>query len=245
MPDQKKGQSSNIRTTDEKLVPLVNLPRDLIGRIAEYLSFRDVIRFLRETNKSLRLLNIRIKQFEQLGLCELMAGDLPTFINRLDKIYTPISLLDLNFCGRIASLDPLADLRGLQVLDLSTCLSITSLDPLAGLRELQVLKLHDTRITDAGLAHLAPLTALRELDLSDTEITDAGLAHLAPLTALRELDLSGTGITDAGLERLLAGLPAVQKLNLLNTSITDEGMAHLAGLPALQELDLCFCEKNH
>jgi hypothetical protein len=63
------------------------------------------------------------------------------------------------------------------------------------------LTLDDTRVGDAGLAHLARLLRLRSL--SHTRISDAGLAHLARLPRLQVLVLNGTRVTDTGLARIL------------------------------------------
>ena len=70
------------------------------------------------------------------------------------------------------------------------------------------------------------LTALEELHLTDTKITDAGLAHLKSLTKLNILGLSGTQISNAGLEHL-AGLTKLGNLSLVHTRVTDEGIKKL------------------
>ena len=71
-----------------------------------------------------------------------------------------------------------------------------------GLAGLQTLWLNDTKVTDAGLAHLQGLAGLQELRLERTQVTDAGLAHLAGLTELLNLLLAETQVTDAGLAHL-------------------------------------------
>jgi hypothetical protein len=43
---------------------------------------------------------------------------------------------------------------------------------------LEILYLTDTRVTDAGLAHLHSLVDLQFLDLRGTTVTDAGVAEL-------------------------------------------------------------------
>ncbi|NCO56879.1 MAG: hypothetical protein COW73_05250 [Nitrospirae bacterium CG18_big_fil_WC_8_21_14_2_50_70_55] len=107
----------------------------------------------------------------------------------------------------------------------------------AGLPELRFLSLADTRVTDAGLAHVARLTGLHELHLDNTPISDAGVAQLAPLTDLRILDLKGTRVTDSGLA-IVRRLPHLQALYLTRAPITDAGLAHVATLAELRTLIL-------
>ena len=64
--------------------------------------------------------------------------------------------------------------------------------PPKGLPPLPGLALGETKISDAGLAHLKALPGIQRLELSKTRITDAGLAYLQSLTALRVLDLKDT-----------------------------------------------------
>ena len=82
---------------------------------------------------------------------------------------------------------------------------------LTGLAGLHNLVLRETRITDAGLAHLKRARRLRVLDLDQTRVSDAGLAHLGELTSLRGLYLARTEVTDAG----LAALSPLKKLREL------------------------------
>jgi hypothetical protein len=56
--------------------------------------------------------------------------------------------------------------------------------------------LSDSKVTNAGLAHLKTLRDLEELDLARTDVTDAGLKHLQGLVKLRSLSLIGTKVTD-------------------------------------------------
>ena len=55
--------------------------------------------------------------------------------------------------------------------------------------------------------HVARLTKTLNLVLFDTRITDAGLAHLAGLSHLQTLKLNGTQVTDAGVAELGNALP--------------------------------------
>jgi len=108
---------------------------------------------------------------------------------------------------------------------------------LASLHDLRFLSLAETRIGDAGLAHLESLASLQELHLDHTEITDEGLKRLAALPNLEILDLKGTRITDAGLAEV-GRLTRLKGLYLTRTSITDAGLAHLRGLTNLETLIL-------
>ena len=62
---------------------------------------------------------------------------------------------------------------------------------------LKTLALSCTQVTDAR----------RRLDLCNTKLTDAGLAHLCGLSGLRKLSLVNMKVTDAGIEMLRRALP--------------------------------------
>jgi CheY-like chemotaxis protein len=108
---------------------------------------------------------------------------------------------------------------------------------LASLHDLRFLSLAETRVGDAGLAHLQSLTSLQELHLDHTDITDEGLKLLTSLPNLEILDLKGTRITDAGLAEV-GRLTGLKGLYLTRTGITDAGLAHLRGLSQLETLIL-------
>lgn len=108
---------------------------------------------------------------------------------------------------------------------------------LASLHDLRFLSLAETRVGDAGLAHLQSLTSLQELHLDHTDITDEGLKLLASLPNLEILDLKGTRITDAGLAEI-GRLTGLKGLYLTRTGITDAGLAHLRDLGQLETLIL-------
>jgi internalin A len=94
------------------------------------------------------------------------------------------------------------------------------------LTRLQRLRLSQTRLDDAGLAHLTGLTRLSELDLGSTRVTDAGVAHLKRLTNLSQLYLYSTQVSDTGLSHM-EGLTKLSELDLLGTNVTDAGVADL------------------
>jgi hypothetical protein len=83
----------------------------------------------------------------------------------------------------------------------------------------QTINMTDTKITDAGLAHLANVEAI---DLTYCDITDAGLVHLSNV---KRIILSCCeNITDAGMEHLLN----VNEINLWGCKrVTYAGLDHL------------------
>jgi CheY-like chemotaxis protein len=108
---------------------------------------------------------------------------------------------------------------------------------LSSLNDLRFLSLAETRVGDAGLAHLQSLTHLQELHLDHSDITDEGLKLLTGLPSLEILDLKGTGISDAGLAHV-GRLLRLKGLYLTRTGITDAGLEHLRGLDRLETLIL-------
>ena len=95
----------------------------------------------------------------------------------------------------------------------------------------------NTRITDAGLAHLRGMGKLQSLILNKDRITDAGMARLEPLTHLRQLWLFNTQITDEGLATLKP-LAELEDLVIAVTQTTDSGLMHLKDLKNLKKLDI-------
>ena len=89
--------------------------------------------------------------------------------------------------------------------------------------ELVELTLGNTKITDAGLAHLILLKKLRKVRISKTAITDTGMTDLAKCESLEDVDISQTKIGDIGVEALRA-LPRLKNLNLYLTLVTDQGL---------------------
>lgn len=126
-----------------------------------------------------------------------------------------------------------------QKLDLlSTQISDRELESLlASLHDLRFLSLAETKVGDAGIAHLQSLSNLQELHLDHTEVTDEGLKGVAELPNLEVLDLKGTRISDAGLV-YVGRIKSLKGLYLTRTGITDEGLRHLRGLENLETLIL-------
>ena len=108
---------------------------------------------------------------------------------------------------------------------------------LTSLHDLRFLSLAETKVGDAGLAHLQSLTSLQELHLDHTGVTDEGLKLLASLPSLEILDLKGTRITDDGLAQI-GRLTRLKGLYLTRTGITDAGLANLRGMKNLETIIL-------
>jgi hypothetical protein len=83
-------------------------------------------------------------------------------------------------------------------------------DPKVPGKPVVAVDLHESKVTDEGLAHLKGLTNLLELGLSGTQVSDKGLAHLKGLSNLRWLDLDKTKVTAAGMAELKEALPTVR-----------------------------------
>ncbi len=84
----------------------------------------------------------------------------------------------------------------------------------------------NTRVNDAGLAHLKDSKYLRFLSLAKTQVGDVGLAHFRDCNNLRHLDLSGTNVSDLGLAYFNECKNLID-LNLGGTLVSDAGLAHL------------------
>ena len=100
---------------------------------------------------------------------------------------------------------------------------------LAGLSNLKRLVLHDTDVSDEGLAILGRLTSLEHLDLSESRLVGWGIAHLKSLDNLTSLDLNRNWwLSGVALEQL-DQLKRLEWLDLAgNGHIRPEAFRHLA-----------------
>jgi Leucine-rich repeat (LRR) protein len=143
--------------------------------------------------------------------------------------------------GKRGSCTVLKDFAFLEYLDLTqTEVDDDWLDGIQELKRLSVLRLHNTNVTDRGLAAVARLSSLRELQLP-AKATDKGLEHIRKLPCLENLDLFKTAITDDGLA-CLRDLSELRHLSLWSTAITCAGLRHLKNVEKLESLDLSSCE---
>ena len=110
--------------------------------------------------------------------------------------------------------------------------------PLIGsLTSLRWLQLGESRITDAGVAHLRNLKKLDCIELMETAVGDGAAEVLSKLPRLRDLHLAETRITDRAL-RAIGRMPRLEELHLNHTALSDAGLAQLARLPRLRGLHL-------
>ena len=100
---------------------------------------------------------------------------------------------------------------------------------------LNSLDLGNTRISNAGLAHLLPLINLTSLNLFNTQITNVGLPYLGYLKHLTSLNLSNTPISEL---RHLAPLTNLISLALIHTQVTDQELNYLTPFRNLASLNL-------
>lgn len=93
--------------------------------------------------------------------------------------------------------------------------------------------------TDADLAALAQLPEGREqiaeLDLHDSRITNAGMAHVPALPAVTVLNIAGTRIAGEGLEPI-GRMQNLESLTLDRVPAQDDGFAHVGKAVELREL---------
>jgi len=96
---------------------------------------------------------------------------------------------------------------------------------LVGRRSFPMLCLSGLGIIDDWLGYLTePSGRLNRLDLNNTKVTDAGMAHLIKHPGLRYLALDATMLTDAGLLRLAAA-PGLTFISARGTKVTPVGVA--------------------
>jgi len=175
-------------------------------------------------------------EFLDLSQCKRIKGSGfagLTQLKRLSELYLSETLL------RDEALDYIGQLRGLRFLGLDGTPVGDRGCALLGrhaerLHKLEGLYLWETRVTDAGCAHLKKLTSLKELNLDSTQVGDEGCAHLKELPRLRQLSLGGTKAGDPG----MVHLSELRSLVILDVParVTADGLAVLKRLPNLEEL---------
>ena len=87
--------------------------------------------------------------------------------------------------------------------------------------QLETLDVRDSKVTDAGLAHLKGLTQIRSLFLGRTQVSGQGLIHLKGMTQLRSLSLNYTNVSESGLVHL-KGLRAMAANGHIMNDLPDD-----------------------
>jgi hypothetical protein len=141
----------------------------------------------------------------------------------------------------VTDIAPIRVFNDLRVLDCSGTWTdksngiLADLTPLKGmnLAGLNYLDLHETKVTDRGLAHFKDCKNLTTLWLFSTQISDAGLAHFKDCRNLTSLHLAYTPVSDAGLIHF-KGCKALTRLYVAETKVSDAGLAYFKGAPLRQ-----------
>lgn len=158
-------------------------------------------------------------------------------LQHLERL-TALSMLELaNTAVTDAGLKHLKGLHEMVHLTLTgTAVSGQGLAHLRRMNKLWALNLDGTKIDDRGLGNFEEFEALRNvrfLYLENTKITDAGLAHLAAMKTAEGFSLSGNEqITSAGIERL-KGLSELKWVNCAGGRVSHAAAEQFArGRPA-------------
>jgi formylglycine-generating enzyme required for sulfatase activity len=123
------------------------------------------------------------------------------------------------------------DCKNLKRLDLWGCRQVTDAG-WAPFKDLTLLQLGNTKVTDAGLAHVTGCKTLTHLYLDNTQVTEAGLTHVKG-TPLRLLAIENTGITDL---TPLQGMP-LEEIRLTPKNIT-RGLDILRDMKSLKTIGI-------
>ena len=122
------------------------------------------------------------------------------------------------WCDRITGscLEPLRGSKSLEELEFyGSPISAAGFENIGDITNLKSLYLKQLDVSDSDLSQLRNLTALTKLTLDNNQsrITDAGIAHLSGMSALEWLDLTGCQITG----RALHSLKSMTRLNASST----------------------------
>lgn len=111
--------------------------------------------------------------------------------------------------------------------------------PLAKLKSLKMLRIiNQSKLDDAGLAHLAPLNQLESFGYIGTKMTGAPFRDFRGWSVLKTASFRGSQMSDAGLEALCDAFPNLQSLVLAHGHFSDTAVARVASLTQLKGLEI-------
>jgi hypothetical protein len=111
--------------------------------------------------------------------------------------------------------------------------------PLALIKTLKTLRItNQSKLDDAGLAHLAPLKQLESFGYVGTKMTGAPFKDFRGWTNLKTASFRGSKMSDAGLEALCEAFPNLKSLVLAHGQFSDVAVARLASLTQLTGLEI-------
>jgi len=240
---------SRTRISNEKLLPLSNLPIELLD--LSYTRVQTGVHIMLSELPKLTTLKLAGTRVTTLPLPEQLSRN----IHSLDFSYSRMLSKQwklLEECPRLISLHWKGLLgERLDTKAITSALSRFSLielhlgssfninddviaDIIPYLSELEVLDLSATSISNNSLILLCALPNLQSLNLSNTAITCRGLVHLAQMTTLKHLDLSRTNLKDV--EQLYC-LPLLRTLNLGRALSHNTASNVIGSLPSFITVD--------
>lgn len=154
-------------------------------------------------------------------------------LKTLERLDAEVTIADQKALEKLAGLSNLKFVQLFRTDIDDDCMKI-----LAAMPALEQIRCGQTRIGDAGLAHLANLESLRAIDLSDcNRVTGEGVAHLSRLPNLKFLKVWGPQIDDNSMDSI-ALMTSLEVLGLNDTQVTDSGIEKLDQLEKLKEVHL-------
>lgn len=122
---------------------------------------------------------------------------------------------------------------------------MVELQKLAVFPRLKSASFVDTNLDDVGLEYVSKVRTLEHLDLQDTKITNAGLAHLAQLPRLDWLRLKENSQLNNECVPHLQRLERLSNLQIHETSIDQKGLEQLADMQSLRDICIDVWRDNY
>jgi len=137
-----------------------------------------------------------------------------------------------------ADFGPIPELRTLSIKN-SPQVGDSAMQRVAQHKPLSRLFVENSKVADAGVAHLQKLRLLELLDLNCAQnFSDKSCVYVTALPKLKQLTLHGTAVTDEGVAQL-SKFNSLETLNLGELhQVTDNSLEYLLNLPNLKNLQL-------